>query len=175
MIELQLLLLFMIVAAVIAVEAKDMISSVIAVGAVGLGLCLGFLLLKAPDLAITQLVAEILCLIILIRATLQKDIPLVRDGRWFFNTFSTLCFIGIFLSLGFFMLKEIPVFGKPVMKIADDILEISLNKTGATNFINSVILEFRAYDTLGEAAVLFCAVVGVATVMRKIGKKNVKS
>jgi multisubunit Na+/H+ antiporter MnhB subunit len=62
----------MIVAAVIAVEVKDLLSSVVAVGAVGMGLSMAFLVLKAPDLAITQLVVEILCLIILIRATIRK-------------------------------------------------------------------------------------------------------
>jgi len=153
MIEIQLLLLFMIVAAISAIEAKDMISSVIALAATGLGLCISFLLLKAPDLAITQLIAELLCLIILIRATLSKDIPIAKDGRWLFNTISTMSFIGIFLIISYFVLKCIPSFG-------------------ATNFISSVILDFRAYDTLGEAAVLFCAVIGVGTVMRKIGKKD---
>ncbi|MFH1621598.1 MAG: hydrogen gas-evolving membrane-bound hydrogenase subunit E [Candidatus Omnitrophota bacterium] len=174
MLELQLLLLFMIAGAIIAVEVEDMISSVIAVGAVGLGLCLAFLLLKAPDLAITQLIAEILCLIILIRATLKKDLPLARDGRWFFNTFSTLCFIGIFLAFSYLVLKELPKFGTPIMRISNELLARSLESTGATNFIASVILDFRAYDTLGEATVLFCSVMGVATVMRKIGRKKTK-
>lgn len=174
MLELQLLLLFMIAGAIIAVEVEDMISSVIAVGAVGLGLCLAFLLLKAPDLAITQLIAEILCLIILIRATLKKDLPLTRSGRWFFNTFATLCFLGIFLSFSYLVLKEIPAFGAPIMRVGKEVLARSLGSTGATNFVSSVILDFRAFDTLGEATVLFCSVMGVATVMRKIGRKKTK-
>ena len=174
MLELQALLIFMIVGAIIAVEVKDMISSVIAVGAVGLCLSLAFLILKAPDLAITQLVAEILCLTILIRATLKKDLPIAKDGRWFFNTFSTLCFIVIFLSFAYLVLQDIPLFGYPTMKVGRELIAQSLHKTGATNFIASVILDFRAYDTLGEATVLFCSVMGVATVMRKIGRKKTK-
>ena len=73
-IELYPLLIFMILAAIVAVEIKDLVSSVIAVGAAGLGLSVAFLMLKAPDLAITQMVVEILCLILLIRATIKKDI-----------------------------------------------------------------------------------------------------
>ena len=65
MIELYILLVFMIIGAIIAIEVKDLLSSVVAVGAVGLGLSIVFLVLKAPDVAITQLVVEILCLIIL--------------------------------------------------------------------------------------------------------------
>ncbi len=90
MIELYFLLGFMIVGAVIAVEVKDLLSSIVAVVAAGLGLSLSFLVLKAPDLAITQLVVEILCLLILIRATIRKDLPFSTSGRWFFNTLITV-------------------------------------------------------------------------------------
>src|SRR4030043_459263 len=108
--ELHLLLLFMIFAAIVAVQIEDLLSSVIAVGAVGLALSIAFLVLKAPDLAITQLVVEILCLIILIRATLKKALPFSTSGRWFFNTFVTAVFIVTFLVFGYFCLNELPAF-----------------------------------------------------------------
>lgn len=168
--EIQLLLLFMIFAAVAAVQIDDLLSSVIAVGAVGLGLSLAFLILKAPDLAITQLVVEILCLIILIRATIKKDLPLIRDGRWFFNTTSTFLFIASFLLLAYLALSELPRFGQPIMRVAETYISKGLENTGATNLVSSVILDFRAYDTLGEATVLFTAVIGVLAVIRKIGR-----
>jgi multisubunit Na+/H+ antiporter MnhB subunit len=168
--ELQLLLLFMIFAAVMAVQIEDLLSSVIAVGAVGLGLSLVFLILKAPDLAITQLVVEILCLIILIRATINKDIPLVRSGRWLFNTVSTLLFIGVFLAFAYFALKDLPQFGQPTMRVAKEYIESGLNKTGAANIVAAIILDFRGYDTLGEATILFTAVMGVLAIMRKVGR-----
>lgn len=172
--ELNLLLLFMISAAVVAVEIEDLLSSVIAVGAVGLGLSLAFLILKAPDLAITQLVVEILCLIILIRATIRKDLPLIKNGRWLFNTISTLSFIALFLIFAYFALKELPTFGQPIMRVAKEYIERGLTKTGATNLVAAIILDFRGYDTLGEATVLFTAVMGVLAVMRRIGRiKNV--
>ncbi|MFH1655660.1 MAG: hydrogen gas-evolving membrane-bound hydrogenase subunit E [Candidatus Omnitrophota bacterium] len=172
MVELYFILLFMIIGAVIAVEIKDMLSSVIAVGAVGLGLSVAFLVLKAPDLAITQLVVELLCLIILIRATLKIDLPLVKDGRWHFNTYSTLVFIGIFLYCAYISLKGLPEFGFPMMRVAQNYLSNGLRLTGATNLVTSVILDFRAYDTLGEATVLFTAVIGVLAVLRRIGRKK---
>ena len=168
--ELQLLLSFMILAALVAVEVEDLLSSVIAVGAVGLGLSLAFLILKAPDLAITQLVVEILCLIILIRATIKKDLPLIKDGRWLFNTTSTLLFIACFLVFAFFALKELPNFGQPIMRVAQEYIEQGLKKTGATNIVAAIILDFRGYDTLGEATVLFTAVMGVLAVMRRVGR-----
>lgn len=168
--ELQLLLLFMVCGAIVAVEIEDLLSSAIAVGAVGLGLSLVFLILKAPDLAITQLVVEILCLIILIRATINKDLPLIRDGRWFFNTTVTLLFILSFLVFAYFALKELPAFGSPIMRVAKEYIAQGLNKTGATNIVAAIILDFRGYDTLGEATILFTAVVGVLAIIRRIGR-----
>jgi len=170
MTELNLLLIFMIFSAIIAVEIKDLLSSVIAVGAVGLGLSLAFLILKAPDLAITQLVVEILCLIILIRATIKKDLPFSTSGRWLFNTISTLVFVAVFLFLSYFALKELPSFGNPIMRVSQNYIKDGLLKTGAVNLVSSVILDFRAYDTLGEATVLFTAVIGVLAVIRKVGR-----
>ncbi len=170
--ELQLLLLFMVFAAIAAVQIEDLLSSVIAVGAVGLGLSMAFLILKAPDLAITQLVVEILCLIILIRATINKDLPLIRDGRWLFNTISTLLFIGLFLICAYFAFKDLPKFGQPTMRVAQEYIAKGLEKTGAANIVASIILDFRGYDTLGEATILFTAVMGVLAVIRKVGRIN---
>lgn len=172
MIEIHLLLILMIIGAIIATQVKDLLSSVVAVGAVGLGVSLAFLILKAPDLAITQLVVEILCLIILIKATLKKDLPFSTSGRWLLNTIITVAFIILFLVVSYFCLKDLPKFGFPIMKVAKYYLENGLPKTGATNIVASVILDFRAYDTLGEATILFTAVIGVLAIMRKKGRKK---
>ncbi|MBU0759523.1 MAG: DUF4040 domain-containing protein [Candidatus Omnitrophica bacterium] len=172
MLELQILLVFMIIGALIAVKTKDLLSSVIAVGTVGLGLSLAFLILKAPDLAIAQLVVEILCVIILIRATIRKDLPFSTSGRWLFNTFITFMFLVVFIGFGYYCMRDLPRFGEPIMKIAQHFVSQGLKETGAANLVSSVVLDYRAYDTLGEATILFTAVLGVMAVMRKIGRKK---
>ncbi len=172
MLELYILLVFMIIGAIIAVEVKDLLSSVVAVGAVGLALSIAFLILKAPDVAITQLVVELLALIILIRATLKRDLPFSTSGRWFFNTFVTAAFIAVFLMAAVMSLGDLPPFGYPLMRVAGTYLREGLLKTGATNIVAAVILDFRAFDTLGEATVLFAAVIGVLTVVRRTGRKS---
>ena len=170
--ELHLILLFMICASIVAVEMKDLISSVIALSAAGMGLSLGFLILKAPNLAMTQLIVEILCVIVLIRATINKDLPLVKDGRWFFNTVSAFLFIAVFLVFAFFALRELPKFGEPIMKVSNEYLAGGFEKTGSANLVTAVTLNFRNYDALGEAAVLFAAIIGVLAITRKVGKIN---
>ena len=172
--EIHLILLFMIFASILAVEIKDLVSSLIGLSAAGLGLCLGFLVLKAPALAITQLVVEILCVIILIRATINKDLPLVKDGRWFFNTVTTVLFIGFFLVVAYFALKELPVFGRPMMRVSYQYIADGLEKTGAANIVSAITLNFRSYDTLAEAAILFTSIIGVLTITRRLGKHHEK-
>ncbi|MCM8773528.1 MAG: DUF4040 domain-containing protein [Candidatus Omnitrophica bacterium] len=174
MLELNILLIFMILGAIIALEVKDLLSAVVALGASGLGLCVVFLILKAPDLAITQLVVEILCLIILIRATIKKDLPFSTSGRWIFNTIVSFVFIIIFLYLGYLAIKDLPPFGYPIMRVSQFYLDHAKELVRSANLVSSIILNFRAYDTLGEATVLFASVVGVMTVMRKKGRKKLE-
>ncbi len=172
MIEIHLLLIFMIMAAIIAVAAKDLLSSVIAIGAVGIGLSMAFLVLKAPDLAIMQLVVEILSLIILVRATIREDLPFSASGRWVFNTSATLLFTIIFLIGAYISIKSMPEFGSPFMRISKAYITEGLAKTGAMNIVSAINLNYRALDTLGEATILFASIVGVLAVARKIGRKG---
>ena len=171
MIEIDLLLVFMIVAALIAVQVKDLLSSVVAIGAVGIGLSMGFLVLKAPDLAIMQLVVEILSLIILIHATIRKDLPFSMSGRWIFNTSATIVFLMVFLTAAYFALKNIPAFGDAAMRISNTYIAEG-PAAGARNIVALITLNFRALDTLGEVTVLFTAVIGVLAVARKMGHKS---
>lgn len=172
--ELHLILLFMIFAGIVAVEMKDLISSVIALSAAGLALSLAFLILKAPNLAITQLVVEILCVIVLIRGTINKDLPLVKDGRWLFNTCAAFLFIACFLTVAYFALKELPRFGEPFMRVSGEYLKSGPERTGSANVVTAITLNFRNYDALGEAAVLFAAIIGVLAITRKVGKIHEK-
>ncbi|MCM8819964.1 MAG: DUF4040 domain-containing protein [Candidatus Omnitrophica bacterium] len=173
MIELHIILILMIIAAIVAVQIKDLLSSVIALGAVGFGLTLEFLLLKAPDLAITQLVVEILSLIILIKATLKVGFKFETKNLPLKIIFGTL-FVLIFLWFSYKAILELPKFGFPVTNTTVFYLTEALNKIKAANVVSSIILDFRSYDTLGEATVLFTGVIAVLTVLINTKKENGK-
>ncbi|MBN1270144.1 MAG: hypothetical protein JXB04_11185, partial [Kiritimatiellae bacterium] len=51
-------------------------------------------------------------------------------------------------------------------------LRDGLDQTGAANIVTAVILDYRAYDTLGEATVLFCAILGALTILRRKARKK---
>ena len=172
MVELYILLTLMIIGSVVALEVKDVLSSVVALGAVGLGLCLTFLILKAPDVAITQLVVEILSLIILIRATLKKDMPMVPSGGWGFPAVMGGVFGVVLVLVAIRSFPDLPLFGEPKLRVAQHYLDKGLEETGAANLVASVVLDYRAFDTLGEVTVLFAAAIGVLTVARTVGRKK---
>ncbi len=172
MVELYILLFLMIIGSLVALEVKDLLSSVAALGAVGLGLCLTFLIRKAPDVALTHLVVEILSVIILIRATLKKGLPAVPTGGWVFPSAIGLGFGIVLVLVAIQCFPELPVFGEPKLRVAQYYLDHGLQQTGAANLVASVILDFRAFDTLGEVTVLFTAAMGVLAVVRTVGRKS---
>jgi multisubunit Na+/H+ antiporter MnhB subunit len=171
MLEINILLLFMIGAAVIAMETKDLLSGVVAIGAAGIGLSMAFLVLKAPELAMMQLVVEILCLIILISATIKRDLPFSTSGRWLFNTFSTLFFIVVFLGAAYLALKGMPRFGESMpMRISSSYLKNAAAGMGPRNVVAAIAEDYRVYDTLGEAVIVFTSLIGVLAISRKNAK-----
>jgi multicomponent Na+:H+ antiporter subunit B len=172
MFELYVIMIFMLIGAVLAVEIRGLLSSVVSVGAVGLGVCMMFLLLQAPDLAITQLVVEILCLVILIRATVGRGISRIyhRSSVWIFLAFIIFAFGFVYAS--YLALVQMPAFGQPIMRVANYYIENSLTLVKAANIVAAIILDFRGYDTLGEATVLFTSVISVLAVMRAKGRKK---
>lgn len=175
MIELYILLIVAIGAGIVAVEIKDLLASVISLGVVGFSVAIMFILAQAPDLAIVQIVVEVLTVIIFVAVilrtthidtTLQNE----RNIRDYLTKGIFILFTIFFLVFAILALKEIPEFGKPIMKIASHYLIKGFEEIRATNQVAAVILDFRGYDTLGEVTVLFASVIGVLTVLRKIGK-----
>ncbi len=165
------ILALMIVAAVIAIECRDLLSSVICVGAVGFLVSIAFGLLGAPDIAITQVVVEILGLVILIRATISRDRADTGGGRPLLPTLAALGAVLLGTAASWRLLAGMPAFGLPVMeRFANAPSRWFLGEghieTGAANIVTAILLDYRAYDTLGEATVLFCAVLGVAAILR---------
>lgn len=165
------LLAFMVLGAAIAVETRTLISSVISLGVVGIGMSIAFLLLAAPDLAIVQIAVEVLSLIFLIRATIGREISPARGHiRWPALVLGGAVLLA-FLGLGVLASRGLPEFGSPIVSLvpaspSNRYLAKGLEETGSANIVTSIILDYRGYDTLGEATVLFASIVGALVVLR---------
>jgi len=179
MTEFYILMVFMIIAAIIAVETKNLLSSVICVGAIGFGGSLMFLFLRAPDIAITQIVVEVLGLILLIRATISRDLTFITGDREFFGTVISVVVVFVIFLAGVRVFETLPEFGTPIFAqtpgaASQTYIEKGLEETGAANLVASVILDFRAYDTLGEATVLFTSIIGATVILRYKSRKRLE-
>jgi len=62
-------------------------------------------------------------------------------------------------------------FGDPgSVKMDDHIITNTQSETGANNGVTSVVFDYRGFDTLGEATILFAAVAGVMMIFRRVKK-----
>ena len=166
------LLALAIIGAIVAVESTRLLFSVISIGAVGFLVAIVFLFLSAPDIAIVQIGVEIVSLVILIRATVGREAEPDTGHRAFVGMVAAVTLVVIVSLLGVRVFTEFPEFGSAVMdRFAEapsaSYLRDGLAHTGSPNIVAAVLLDFRGYDTLGEATVLFCAMLGALTVLRR--------
>ncbi len=72
--------------------------------------------------------------------------------------------------------SDLPPFGRPENpannEVAKRYIEKGLEETGAVNIVTGMILDYRAFDTLGESHVLFIATCTVLILLRRDGKKE---
>uniref|UniRef100_A0A7C6AAB2 DUF4040 domain-containing protein n=1 Tax=candidate division WOR-3 bacterium TaxID=2052148 RepID=A0A7C6AAB2_UNCW3 len=174
MVELYLLLIAMLGAAVVAIEIKDLLAAAVSMGIVGFSVAIMFILVQAPDLAIVQIVVEVLTVVyfaaVILRTTHIDSTIGVKPQ--YLPTIVYFVFGTLFLIIALYALRDLPRFGFPIMKVASFYINNGLTQTGAANVVASIILDYRGYDTLGEAVVLFTSVLGVLTIMRRLGKKE---
>ena len=110
------LLFFIIIAALIAVETKNLLSAVICVGAIGFGGSLLCLFMRAPDIAMTQIVVEVLGLIILIRVTIDRDHTFISGDREFFGVIVSVVVVFVIFMAGIKVFETLPEFGTAVLR-----------------------------------------------------------
>ena len=79
----------------------------------------------------------------------------------------------IFAAFIIYAAIKIHPFGEPSNSTMDDyMITHAQNQTAANNVVTSVVFDYRGYDTLGEATVLFSAIAGVLITLRKKEGEN---
>ncbi len=169
-------LVFMIIAAIIALETTDLLSSVISIGAIGVAVSICFLLVGAPDVASAQLVVEVMTIIILIRATIRHDLITIDGDREFFGLTSTLVLIFILFVFGIKAIANLPKFGEPAFLVTPGsaskyYLLYGFRDTGAKNILTAIVFDYRAIDTFGLMCLFFAGIWGAFAIMRVQSRK----
>ncbi|HOX87541.1 MAG TPA: DUF4040 domain-containing protein [bacterium] len=156
----------MLLGSIVALEIRDILSAIIAIGIVGLAVSAAFLFLQAPDLAIVQFLFEIFALVILVRAFIGKkahaDTLSIHKVYAFLVALALVAFFFLFTPV----FRSLPPFGEPLLTTSSHYLTHGPQETGAANIVASIVLDYRAYDTMGEVTVLFTAILGALTVLR---------
>jgi len=152
-----------IIAAITTVRARSRLSAIIALGVVGVTVTLFFIIFGAPDLALTQLLIEVLTvfLLVLVFFHVKPDTPIAHDRR---EPFRLL----VAVAMGFFgfavvMVNHLSQVGE---SISPYFIENSLELGKGSNVVNVILVDFRGYDTMGEITVLALAALGGYALLR---------
>ena len=88
----------------------------------------------------------------------RKNVALTRKIYNVLAAIAAVIFVGV-LIYGVSFLPRFGDTGNPTQnEIVDKFISDGIDNTGATNFVSGMILDYRAFDTLGESFVLFTAV-----------------
>jgi len=149
--------------AVLAASLRSRLAAVAALGATGVAVAVLFVLFSAPDLAMTQMVAEALTVILLVLVFyhLPRVIPRSRLG-------SRLRDLGLAIGVGLMMSVLVLTVAtiRPDLAVSEYYLAQSGPAAHGRNVVNVILVDFRAMDTLGEITVLAAAGLGVFALLR---------
>jgi multicomponent Na+:H+ antiporter subunit A len=163
------LALTLITATLLAAMARSRLVAIIALGVLGYGVVLFYVVFGAPDVAMTQFAVDTLTLILLV--LVMKRLP--RYGRFstprerFRDGLAALTFGGIIT--GCILLAQGVV---RESKLATYFNENSFVLAKGRNIVNVILVDFRALDTLGEVTVLVVAGIGVFSLLKLKVKQN---
>lgn len=114
----------------------------------------------------------------------QQRMARVYDlaNNWGISGFNKLyrifcvCFCLFLVLMLLIAVSFLPAYGHPENPVNNEVakryIEDGLQETGSVNIVTGMILDYRAFDTLGESHVLFIATCTVLILLRKDRKKD---
>ncbi len=155
-----------------AYQAKyHRLAALVLLGGAGLVTCLTFVWLSAPDLAITQLLVEIVTTVLILLGL--RWLPIRREEIDMaanfaarlrrFRDFALAVACGTGMALVAYSVMTMPV----PDAIANYFLEKAYSEGGGRNVVNVILVDFRGFDTLGEITVLGIVALTVFALLRR--------
>ncbi|HWG83862.1 MAG TPA: hydrogen gas-evolving membrane-bound hydrogenase subunit E, partial [Deinococcales bacterium] len=124
------------------------------------------LVLRAPDLALTQLLIESTTIILFLLVI--RSLPSGRSVRRSGGARVVDAVLASAFGLGLFTF--LAAAARPLgERISGYYLENSYKAAGGKNVVNVILVDFRGYDTMGEITVLAIVAVGVYALVRLRG------
>jgi multicomponent Na+:H+ antiporter subunit A len=153
----------MIIAAIAAARATKRFQAVVLVGVTGLGMSAIFALQGAPDLALTQILVEIVTLVAVVLVLRRLPIRLgARNG----TTSPWLrAVIGAAVGITIAIVAVVALGARGASPISDDWSTLAYEIGHGKNVVNVALVDLRGWDTMGELSVLIAAATGVASLI----------
>jgi multicomponent Na+:H+ antiporter subunit A len=156
------LAVLILLATLAAILLKSRLAAIAALGVVGYGVALVFILFGAPDLAMTQFLVETLTVILFVLVFYhlpESRIVSDRAARWRDAALAA----GAGAVMTALVLVGTPENYPP---ISTYFVENSVPRGHGRNVVNVILVDFRGLDTLGEITVLSVAAVGVYALLK---------
>lgn len=161
----EIVLALIIMGAAVAVTlAQSRLAAVTALGVVGFGVAIIFVLFGAPDLAMTQFAIEVLSVILFVlvlyrlpkfRAWEQSQSTAIRDALFAGG-------VGLVMTVIVLVVISAPLNSRLTPYFA----QASYVEAQGRNVVNVILVDFRGFDTMGEITVLAIAAIGVFSLLQ---------
>lgn len=168
---LNLIVLLLIVISIKIIIAKDLLEAVIFTSVFSLLIGLSYLLMDAPDVAMTE-AALGACLSTCVYLNLLRKLPSdlknnIQKSKIIPAGLICLSFILVLTYMGL----ELPNYGDENTPLQTGVTKYYLENTGqdigVPSFVAAILASYRGYDTLGETSVILIAGISVLLVLSK--------
>jgi len=156
-------------ASVMVVIARSRLTSICALGVVGVGVALLFVMFGAPDVAITQLFVETLVVVLVGVIMLRlPSLDITTEKRFRAGDAGLALAVGVVVSL-----VLLAVIDSPMNRSLTAFFErSSVPDAYGRNIVNVILVDFRALDTFGEVAVVAVAAFAAFALIRGAVRKR---
>jgi multicomponent Na+:H+ antiporter subunit A len=163
-------LVLAVIGLVAVLVARSRLIAILSLGIQGTALALIFLLFGAPDLAFTQLMVEILSVVILtmVMTNLRLD---ARDHRPF-EDWARDGTLAIICGTGVSFLLMLVLNGALDPRLSDFFTATSVPIAHGANIVNVILVDYRGFDTMGEISVVMGAGIAILALLRRVRKPS---
>jgi multicomponent Na+:H+ antiporter subunit A len=156
------LVLMIVAGALSAAFARSNMAAVLSLGTVGYGIAVLYALLGAPDLAMTQFAVETLTVVIFVLVfsrlrgfgDLSSRLVKARDALVAAAAGALVTTLVLFVGAS-----------GTTSRLADYFADAAPRLAHGLNVVNVILVDFRGFDTLGEATVLVTVAIGVRALL----------
>lgn len=156
-------------AAVATVFTQKKLTAIVTMGVVGYGISLFYMFYGAVDLAITQVLVETLTLVLFVLVVYK-----LPQFELFSPLRSRVRDAVVAITMGFAVAALTLIAGIPDVEnpVSEYLVNNSFEKAHGKNVVNLILVDFRAFDTMGEVTVLVIAAVGIISLLKTKNKNT---